>query len=106
MPAARPANARPGLQRPGRIIPATPTMFWSTVKMHRNHMRCSANGCERRPGQAERYDGCKDGSPDAHDSSKATLGLRLSALPDPRGTFAALWELLPLLAKAKPFGQK
>jgi hypothetical protein len=50
-------------------------MFWSTVKMHRNHMRCSANGCERRPGQAERYDGCKDGSPDAHDSSKTARWL-------------------------------
>jgi len=44
-------------------------VFWSSVKMHRNHVRCSANGCERRSGQAERYDGCKDGSPDAHDSS-------------------------------------
>ena len=51
-----------------------PVVFWSSVKMHRNHVRCSANGYERRSGQAERYDGCKDGSPDAHDSSKATPG--------------------------------
>jgi hypothetical protein len=88
----------------------------AAVIMHRNHVavvmhhrcrdrtRCSGGDAgEHRSGQAERYEGWKDGSPDAHDSSKATLGLRQSARLGPRGTFAALWELLPLLAKVMPF---
>src|SRR5215467_11689288 len=64
---AKLASARP-------ISPASHVVFWSTVKMHRDHVRCCTNGCKHRSGQAERYDGCKDGSPDAHDSSKATRG--------------------------------
>lgn len=80
------------------------------VVMHprcRGHSRCAGGDAgEHRSGEAERYDGWKDGSPDAHDSSKATLGPRLSARLGSHGTFAASGELLPLLAKAMPFGQK
>ena len=91
----------------------------ATVIMHRNrvavvmHHWCrdrarpaGGDAGKHRTGQAERYDGWKDGSPDAHDSSKATLGLRLSALRDPRGTFAASWGVIAFVGKGQAFRAK
>ncbi|HYP62795.1 MAG TPA: hypothetical protein VEQ16_02845, partial [Acidocella sp.] len=61
---------------------------------------------EHRSGQAERYDGWKDGSPDAHDSSKATLGPRQSARLGPARHICCLVGVITFVGKVKPFRAK